>query len=333
MRRPVPYAAASVAAKTIFWIGVGLGLFLLPEAARRSQAGADGSSVLLRTLGIVAVIALPMVALYSAAGRPLLEGVLGPRLGMASDALPWLGGAMSLLACAYLCVQYLLAVQSRIFLVALGAIALVQPFVLVAAGSSLTTVAVALAGLQALLLSAVLAMSFRRGRWSRAPEPEAIRTSVAEPRHAAPLKIGLTPPRNPAVVHGDMQRTDVSPTPMTCSTRPRRWRRTTSSTPTSRCARRWSARAGRGGWTACATPASWPGRRRLSSIPSAASATSRCYAPMTATATASIRWSSIPRGTGFCGRPWNGRSIRCRGAIPSPAPIPSARRSCTPGAR
>ena len=74
---------------------------------------------------------------------------------------------------------------------------------------------------------------------------------------------------------------------MRFSTRRRRWRPTTSSTPTSRCARRSSARAAAGAWTACATPASWPARSRRSSTPSAPSATSRACAPTTATATAS----------------------------------------------
>lgn len=164
------YAAASVAAKMVFWISVGLGLFLLPEAARRSHAGEDGRSVLMRTLGIVALVALPMVAVYSVAGRPLLEAVFGPRLGVASDALPWLGAAMSLLACAYLCVQYLLAVRSRVFLAALTAAAIVEPFLLTAAGTDLTAVALTLVGIQSALVTVVSVLSFRSGAWARAPE-------------------------------------------------------------------------------------------------------------------------------------------------------------------
>ncbi len=35
------YAVAAVAAKAIIWVAVGLGLYLLPEAARRAATGVD----------------------------------------------------------------------------------------------------------------------------------------------------------------------------------------------------------------------------------------------------------------------------------------------------
>ncbi len=168
------YAAASVAAKMIFWISVGLGLFLLPEAARRSHAGEDGRSVLLRTLGIVAAVAVPMVAVYAVAGELLLETVFGPRLGLASDALPWLGAAMTFLACGYLFVQYLLAVQSRIFLAALAVAAAAEPFVLIRAGTDLTAVALGLLTVQSALV-AVMALLSLRSRSAGAQPQAAIR--------------------------------------------------------------------------------------------------------------------------------------------------------------
>jgi hypothetical protein len=92
---------------------------------------------------------------------------------VASDALPWLGVAMSLLACAYLCVQYLLAVHSRVFLAALTAAAIVQPFLLTSAGTDLTAVALTLVGIQSALVAVVAALSFRSRAWARAPEPQA----------------------------------------------------------------------------------------------------------------------------------------------------------------
>ena len=45
------YAVAAVAAKAIVWIAVGLGMYLVPEAARRAQ-GPGRAAVLLRTLGL-----------------------------------------------------------------------------------------------------------------------------------------------------------------------------------------------------------------------------------------------------------------------------------------
>ena len=65
-------------------------------------------------------MAIPMVLIYSVAGEPLLRMVFGEDLTDASDALPFLGVAMSLLACSYLSVQYLLAMGRASFLFVLG---------------------------------------------------------------------------------------------------------------------------------------------------------------------------------------------------------------------
>ena len=96
------YAAAAVIAKGVIWIAVGLGLYLLPEAARRTRMGLDARPVLVRTLALVAMVSLPAVLLYLVGAEPLLTAIFGPSYASASGALPWLAVAMSLLACAYL---------------------------------------------------------------------------------------------------------------------------------------------------------------------------------------------------------------------------------------
>ena len=53
------YAAAAVAAKLMVWIGIGIGLYLLPEATRRKAAGEDTREVLVRGLGVLALVAAP----------------------------------------------------------------------------------------------------------------------------------------------------------------------------------------------------------------------------------------------------------------------------------
>jgi glycosyltransferase involved in cell wall biosynthesis/O-antigen/teichoic acid export membrane protein len=159
------YAVAAVAAKAIIWVAVGLGLYLLPEAARRGRQGVDAMPILGRTLALIAAAAIPMVALYAVAAKPLLEIVFGEELGQASGALPWLGLAMALLACAYLSVQYLLALGRSSFVWILGIGAALEVLVLLAIGARLTEVALALAGLQLTCAAAVLTLSFRtRGR-------------------------------------------------------------------------------------------------------------------------------------------------------------------------
>ena len=49
------YGVAAVAAKAIIWVAVGLGMYLLPEAARRSHEGTDPRPVLMRTLTLIAI--------------------------------------------------------------------------------------------------------------------------------------------------------------------------------------------------------------------------------------------------------------------------------------
>jgi O-antigen/teichoic acid export membrane protein len=162
------YAAAAVIGKGIIWIAVGLGLYLLPEAARRTRMGLDARPVLVRTLGLVAVVSLPAVLLYVVAARPVLTAIFGESYAGAAGALPWLAVAMSLLACAYLSVQYLLALERANFLWALVAAAIAEPLVLQSIGSHLTGVALGLLGVQILLAAVILSLGFRSAASPRA---------------------------------------------------------------------------------------------------------------------------------------------------------------------
>jgi glycosyltransferase involved in cell wall biosynthesis/O-antigen/teichoic acid export membrane protein len=162
------YAVAAVAAKAIIWVAVGLGMYLLPEAARRVRGGEDARPILVRTLALIAAVAVPMVLVYAVAAKPLLGAVFGDDLTAASGALPWLGLAMALLACAYLAVQYLLAIGQRRFIGVLGVAAAAEVVLLLAVGANLTGIALALFGLQLVCAAAVLSLSFR-ARGSREP--------------------------------------------------------------------------------------------------------------------------------------------------------------------
>ncbi|HEX8855546.1 MAG TPA: hypothetical protein VF752_08080, partial [Thermoleophilaceae bacterium] len=155
------YAAAAVAAKVPIWVAIGLGMYLLPEAARRVSVGMDARPVLARTLAVIAAIALPMVLFYTVAGEPLLRTVFGDDLTLASDALPLLGLAMSLLAATFLAVQYLLALHRQRFLWLLAAAAALDPVLVNAMGSNLTDVALVLMCLQAALAAAMLVTAVR----------------------------------------------------------------------------------------------------------------------------------------------------------------------------
>jgi O-antigen/teichoic acid export membrane protein len=156
------YAVAAVAAKAIVWVAVGLGMYLLPETARRWRGGEDSRPILRRTLGLVVIAAVPMVAIYAAAGEPLLRAVFGDDLTAASGALPWLALAMTALACAYLATQFLLAMHQRGFIAVLAVAAVAEVVVLLAIGAHLTQIALALFAIQAVTAACVLTISLRR---------------------------------------------------------------------------------------------------------------------------------------------------------------------------
>ncbi len=157
------YAVAAVAAKAIIWVAVGLGLYLLPEVARRAGGGIDARPVLTRTLALIGVLAVPMVLIYAVAGDPLLRIVFGDDLAEASGALPLLGAAMALLACTYLSVQYLLGLHRASFIWALAVAAAVEIALLAWIGADLERVALALLGLQVVCAAFMITTSFRTG--------------------------------------------------------------------------------------------------------------------------------------------------------------------------
>jgi O-antigen/teichoic acid export membrane protein len=155
------YAVAAVAAKSIIWVAVGLALYLVPEAARRSEAGADAQPVLLRALGLIVAFSVPALLIFGLAAEPLLSVAFGDDLTDGAGALPWLGLAMALLACTYLSVQYMLALGRSTF-IGILAVAVVLEVLLVAQfGDDLRDVARVLCGLLFTCTVAILAVALR----------------------------------------------------------------------------------------------------------------------------------------------------------------------------
>jgi hypothetical protein len=71
---------------------------------------------------------------------------------------------MSLLACSYLSVQYLLAMGRAHFLLVLAAGVVVEVPVLLSLGDDLTAIAIALLGIQAVCAGTILTMAMRQKR-------------------------------------------------------------------------------------------------------------------------------------------------------------------------
>jgi glycosyltransferase involved in cell wall biosynthesis/O-antigen/teichoic acid export membrane protein len=158
------YAAAAVAAKSVVWVAIGVGLQLLPEATRRAAAGLDPRPTLLRALGVLAAVAAPALVIFALIPHFLMRVAFGPDLTLASDALPVLGLAMTLLAVAYLTVQYMVALGELKFVWVLGVVAIVEPFLLSAGDFTLLSFATVVLGLQLVAASAVLALGLRTRR-------------------------------------------------------------------------------------------------------------------------------------------------------------------------
>jgi O-antigen/teichoic acid export membrane protein len=158
------YAAAAVAAKSVVWIAIGIGLHLLPEATRRSAAGLDPRPVLLRALGILVAIAAPALLIFAVAPKLLLRLAFGPDLTLAADALIFLGAAMTLLAVAYLTVQYMVALGETRFLWVLAVIAIAEPVLLSATDLTVTGFAGIVFAVQCVVAGSVLALGLRARR-------------------------------------------------------------------------------------------------------------------------------------------------------------------------
>jgi O-antigen/teichoic acid export membrane protein len=164
------YAAAAVAAKSVVWVAIGIGLHLLPEATRRSAAGLDPRPVLLRALAILVAIAAPALLIFALAPDLLLRLAFGPDLTLAADALIFLGLAMTLLAVAYLTVQYMVALGETRFLWVLAVVAVAEPILLSATHLTITGFAGIVFAVQCVVAASVHALGLRawRGRVAEA---------------------------------------------------------------------------------------------------------------------------------------------------------------------
>jgi O-antigen/teichoic acid export membrane protein len=155
------YSATAVAAKVLIWVAMGAGFYLVPETSRRHAEGEDTRPVLLRTLAIVLVCAVPVLLIFAVGGRQLLRAAFGAKHLLAVDALLPLGLAFTLLALTYLAIQYLLALRRTLFLIPLGAIAVAEPVLLLTvAPTSPNGFAAVVLAVQAAAAAAALALAF-----------------------------------------------------------------------------------------------------------------------------------------------------------------------------
>ncbi len=156
------WAAVSVAAKAIMFVAIGLAGYLVPEVAGDAEAGRDPRRPLVRTMALIAGLAVPMVLLYAAAAKPVLHIAFHVKGG--TGALPLVGLAMAMLAFSYLATQFQLALHRKRFIAVLAVAAVAQPLILLAIGSRLTALALGLALLNVVLAAVLVTLTgLRRG--------------------------------------------------------------------------------------------------------------------------------------------------------------------------
>ncbi len=165
------YAVAAVAAKAVVWVAIGVGLQLLPQATARAAAGLDPRPVLWRALAVLAVVATPALLIFALVPELLLRTTFGPDTVDAAPALLVLGLAMTLLAVAYLTVQFMIALGQVRFLWVLAAVAGGEVALLFTGRFSITGFASIVAVMQAVAAVAVLLLAQRA--WPHAERPAA----------------------------------------------------------------------------------------------------------------------------------------------------------------
>jgi O-antigen/teichoic acid export membrane protein len=168
------YAAVAVAAKVVIWVAIGAGFYLVPEVSRRHAEGQDTRPVLLRTLSIVLIAAVPCLLIFAFGAQPLITAVFGAKKATAYRSLLPLGAAFTVLACTYLAVQYMLALKRTWFLIPLGAVAIAEPVLLLQASKNPADFAAVVLAIQAVGALLAFAMALRRDNAppKTAPSPE-----------------------------------------------------------------------------------------------------------------------------------------------------------------
>jgi O-antigen/teichoic acid export membrane protein len=163
------YAAVAVAAKVLIWVAIGAGFYLVPEVSRRRSEGQDTRPVLIKTLGIIVVAAIPCLLIYAFASHLLISSVFGAKKAGASNSLLPLGAAFTVLACTYLAIQYMLALKRTWFLLALGVVAVAEPVLLLQASKNPAGFAVVVLAIQAVGAFIAFVLALRRNEGRRAP--------------------------------------------------------------------------------------------------------------------------------------------------------------------
>jgi O-antigen/teichoic acid export membrane protein len=184
-RNATSYAAVAVAAKVLIWVAIGAGFYLVPEVSRRRAEGLSTRPVLIRTLAIIFVCAIPVLLIFAFFPHLLISSVFGPKKASAYGSLLPLGAAFCVFAATYLAIQYMLALKRTWFLLAVGAVALVEPVLLLQASHRPEGFAAVVLGIQVAGALLAFALALRRDtvppERQPAPSPPTFSAAGVEP--------------------------------------------------------------------------------------------------------------------------------------------------------
>jgi hypothetical protein len=155
------YAAAVVAAKLVVGWRSASGCTCCPRPPPRRR-GLDPRPCSAHARARRADQSVARKAIFALVPSLLLRLAFGEDFTPAADALILLGAAMSLLAVAYLAVQYMLALRQTAFLWILGIVAIAEPFLLTSADFGLVSFAAAVLLVQGIAATGALTLGLRR---------------------------------------------------------------------------------------------------------------------------------------------------------------------------
>ncbi len=178
------YAAVAVAAKVLVWVAIGAGFYLVPEVSRRRAEGLDTRGVLVKSLGIILVCAIPCLVIFVGVPHLLIKTAFGASKASAYASLPILGLAFTVLACTYLAIQYMLALKRTRFLLVLAVVAVAEPIALLNAPHNPPAFAAIVLAVQGAAAVLAFALALRR---DGTPPPA---PATDRPLSAMPLAAG-----------------------------------------------------------------------------------------------------------------------------------------------
>jgi O-antigen/teichoic acid export membrane protein len=185
------YAATAVAAKVLVWVAIGASFYLVPEVSRRRAEGQDTRPVLFKALAIIGVLAIPVLLIFAFGSHQLMSAVFKKSQLHATGSLFVLGLAFTVMAATYLAIQYMLALRRTWFLIALAAVAIAEPILLLQAPRRPGGFAAVVLAVQAAAALLAFGLALRRDRAPSRPSPaQTARDDAKAPTQAAPAGVG-----------------------------------------------------------------------------------------------------------------------------------------------